>query len=350
MAAVVKWANVLLLVLREPNNKRSILDATVNDGSLATTKPVSSRSHSPQQKNNGTSAKKLEFVHITKTGGSAIEKAAFLHGVRWGACHFKKIAEVGCSRPDIHYTFPGGSPWHLPPKFAMAFVYKNTSKPVLYHDVDLFTVVRNPYSRMVSEFHCPWIGFKPNQEGSEGVQKTRDKDDPKTLNWWIKDHIRKINNSLEKLRAEIRENAQKSENIKDGTIFLSKKHETYWNQNFPAYTRTLLRFKHFVNQVEYIFDMDGNVMINNILHYENLSEEFNALMQSYGMNITMPSKESGGVFTDTKGTTKKKLTFRDLDEECIQMINEYARSDFEKLGYVMVEKGFDDDYSLEAVH
>lgn len=47
--------------------------------------------------------KRLEFVHITKTGGSAVESVGAQNGIIWGACHYLKIAEVGCSRPDIKY-------------------------------------------------------------------------------------------------------------------------------------------------------------------------------------------------------------------------------------------------------
>lgn len=31
---------------------------------------------------------RLEFVHITKTAGLSIEKAASQHGINWGACKF----------------------------------------------------------------------------------------------------------------------------------------------------------------------------------------------------------------------------------------------------------------------
>ena len=35
-----------------------------------------------------TNKRRLELVHITKTGGSALEKAAANHGVLWGTCHY----------------------------------------------------------------------------------------------------------------------------------------------------------------------------------------------------------------------------------------------------------------------
>src|SRR6056300_49583 len=64
---------------------------------------------------------KLEFVHITKTGGSSIENAGATIGINWGSCHYMKVEEVGCSSPDLPYEKPDyqsyalTSPWHTPP-------------------------------------------------------------------------------------------------------------------------------------------------------------------------------------------------------------------------------------------
>jgi hypothetical protein len=110
----------------------------------------------------------------------------------------------------------------------------------------------------------------------------------------------------------------------------------------------ILAQKHYLNQAEYVFDNKGFILIPNVLHYENLSTEFDILREKYGLRgLHIPLKESRGVYTDKNG--KHKLTYRDLDAKSIQMINEFAREDFEKFGYVMVESGvFEEDYSLEA--
>ena len=52
-----------------------------------------------------TNNRRLEFVHITKTGGSAIEieKAGAQTGIIWAACHYMNVSDVGCFNPDINY-------------------------------------------------------------------------------------------------------------------------------------------------------------------------------------------------------------------------------------------------------
>jgi len=81
------------------------------------------------------------------------------------------------------------------------------------------------------------------------------------------------------------------------------------------------------------------------VHYENLSTEFDALMKKYGIDVNLPSKQDGGVYSDEN---KGRLSHMHLDPEAIALVNEFAKPDFEKFGYQMVEKKFDEHYSLEA--
>jgi hypothetical protein len=71
-------------------------------------------------------------------------------------------------------------------------------------------------------------------------------------------------------------------------------------------------------------------------------------MEKYGLEgLHIPPKESGGVYTYKN--VKHKLTYKDLDATSIQMINQFARQDFEKFSYVMVKSGvLGENYSLEA--
>jgi len=49
--------------------------------------------------------KRLEFVHITKTAGSSIEKAATLQGINWGACAFYYINYHYSDYTCIYFCF-----------------------------------------------------------------------------------------------------------------------------------------------------------------------------------------------------------------------------------------------------
>ena len=292
----------------------------------------------------------LEFVHITKTGGSAIEKAGAKQGIIWGACHYMNIAEVGCSQPDLPYTSPNyqsyalTSPWHTPPKLLKYYV-NNTQYPYgdtdhgdeknereenkNDHDVDLFAVIRNPYDRVISEYYCPWLGFQAKYR--KKVKKDKDPNDPKNLNWWVKDMVTKLQTSLAEFNDRTEEERESHKDQKKGL-----------NED-PH----ILAQKHYVNQAEYVYDGD-KVVIKNVVHYENLSKEFAELMKKYDLEgVKLPPKDKNGTYTDKENT--KRLSYRDLTPESIALINEYAKQDFDAFGYQTVDKFEDGDgYSLEA--
>ena len=80
--------------------------------------------------------KELKFTHITKNGGTSIEKLGLNNNIRWGLHHGE---------------------------------YKNHHKPLneqkkeLVEKYDWFMVVRNPYDRIISELHCKWGNRKKNE-------------------------------------------------------------------------------------------------------------------------------------------------------------------------------------------
>lgn len=253
------------------------------------------------------SLRRLEFVHITKTGGSAIESVAAKHGVRWGVCHFMDNDMVGCepsSKPHAPWReLYIGTAWHAPPKVINALVPTQDNP---YHDADLFVVVRNPYDRAVSEYYCNFFGMKAADES------------PEIMNLWIQEMVQNLNDHPARYY--------------------------YKSPTMPKYPSK----KHFLNQVEYIYNLDGTKLVTNVLYYEKLSYEFNSLMERYNMPMRLSSnkKKHGINVSQSRGRTKK-LTFRDLNEKTIRMVNEYAAKDFEKLGYNMVNS-FEKDYKLEA--
>ena len=75
----------------------------------------------------------LKFVHITKTSGTYIENLFFKKNIFWGKYDKK-----------INYLL---GEWHNPLFFRNKNPYEKNTK--------LFTIVRNPYDRIISECFCP---------------------------------------------------------------------------------------------------------------------------------------------------------------------------------------------------
>ena len=270
---------------------------------------------------------RLEFVHITKTGGSSIEYAGATIGINWGSCHYMEVEEVGCSSPDIPYEAPDyqsyalTSPWHTPPKLLKAYQDK-VQYP--YNGAVLFTVVRNPYSRVLSEYYCPWNGFQPKY--LKGTVHDKDPNNAKVMNKWVKSMVGKLGDSLNEFNNRNRH--------KERVVVQTKG----VNED-----KRILAQKHYINQAEYVYDGDETI-VEHVLHYENLSTEFHALMKKYGIEATLPPKQQG-IYSEVN---ESRLSYKELDPEAIALINDFAKADFEKFGYQMVESKFQEDYSLEA--
>jgi len=113
----------------------------------------------------------LQFLHVTKSGGSSIELYGRRIGLRWGR-FFK-----GLSGPLLppHTGRIKSEPHHIPPKFF-------SQNP--YEGFDVFVVMRDPSDRAISEFRCPWKGFKAPARSAEARarRKAATKED---LNSWL---------------------------------------------------------------------------------------------------------------------------------------------------------------------
>ena len=87
----------------------------------------------------------IEFIHITKTAGTSIEDWGEAHDIKWSYKN-KDYLNMYTRKKYIQ-----SSSWHVPPKYFDVNPYQNKIT---------FTIVRNPYTRVISEFYCPWIGHK----------------------------------------------------------------------------------------------------------------------------------------------------------------------------------------------
>jgi len=299
----------------------------------------------------------LEYVHITKTGGSAIESAGCNNGYRWGALHYKtnvqlskviKCTNVGTLAPENEHLveLSKGSDrtlWHVPP-VELRSILDDSLNPYMDPSLSfqqtvavpeqqqslvkkkLFTVVRNPYSRILSEInwstcYVAW-GYCPPKWRLGGVKMVKSK---KVL--------KDMNDQLQTILTTVRQGNFKKNGM-DG----------------------LKRSGHFLNQVNYVYapgvggegDNNNNVVIiDYVLHYENLQTDFHNLMLQYGVKVTLPSKEESHIKkAEMKNKEKQqflnsqlKFDLQDLNTDSIRMINEYAYEDFKAFGYEMVDVG-----------
>lgn len=191
--------------------------------------------------------KELKFIHITKTGGTSIEKCALEKNILWGKYHKEYSL-------DHHKIFT-----RIDDKIKFSY--------------DWFTIVRDPYSRIISEFHCPFFGhnslfYNQNNYITFDVLK---------FNEWIRE---RINNRF----------------------------------NYPSY--------HFVEQYLYF---DDRVKIN-VIKYENLKEDFNKLMNEYNINLSLDRHDN---------KTEKKFTINDFDDNTLELINTVYHNDFIMFNYQM---------------
>ncbi|KAL3902812.1 MAG: hypothetical protein SGPRY_011912, partial [Prymnesium sp.] len=123
---------------------------------------------------NNRSQAPLAFIHIPKTGGSAVEAAGLASGYHWGnfvddwpgghcpygkwcerelPCHTESrcedLREKKCGQHACNSSWLPCSPWHLPP---IEFARRGLAAPAYNASTDdTFCVVRNPYDRVMSE-------------------------------------------------------------------------------------------------------------------------------------------------------------------------------------------------------
>lgn len=249
---------------------------------------------------------RLEFLHIPKAAGTAVEQAGAKEGYVWGVCKFNLYNQI-LYCPPLHVnktceaSFPGpkrmqdGSFWHLPmdvikPSWKSLYnsmteenfkAGEHQKKPVF------FVVVRNPYERMISEYY---YGCKVrNDRRPYCLQNNRNR--PEIVNRILDLQLSGPNGRF-------------------------RGHHT-----------------HYIPQHDYVFDKTGKRIVKHVLHFENLTSEFNALMKEYSLNISLPEKERK--YTKWYGDNLSAL---DLNSTTVRRIEELYGKDFELGNYSMISR------------
>lgn len=195
--------------------------------------------------------KTLKFIHITKNAGTSIEN--YGKNYCWGKFH-KEYNAIG------YHTRLNKLPSELKQKY------------------DWFIIVRNPYTRIVSEMNCKYAVNYNNR---------------------LKNHSKKQLNQL--LRQKIQE------------ISHNKNCTNTWDNG------------HFLQQYLYTQNVEPNEKLH-ILKYENLNEEFQQLMKKYNLNVKLGNRQ----FNNPEN---KIFELKDLDDESIKLIQETYINDFKQFNY-----------------
>lgn len=201
---------------------------------------------------------KLKFIHITKTAGTTIENIGLKKKYLFGSYD----SELGFNKR--HCLLPTIIPKDI---------------KYLYH---YFTIVRNPYTRIISEIGWVYKRFKENNFKHNYVKLFK--------NYFNQENIiNSINTYLEYILNNV--------DLKYGD--------------------------HFTPQYKYFEDTK---MYINIIKFENLKQEFNDLMKKYKMDLTITNQ-------NYNFNKYKIFNFQHISKKNIQLINKIYKKDFEMFNY-----------------
>ena len=197
--------------------------------------------------------KQLKFIHITKCAGTFIEEIGRENDIKWGKYH----KEYGW--------------WHE------IFI----SKPQkIKNKYDWFVIVRNPYTRILSEYYCQWGGI--NHESYKNKEHTKEE----------------FNNFL---------------------IDKIKNRERSYLHNIKGH--------HYTEQYKYI----DHSCCQHIIKLEELDIKLQELLDLYNIKINI--KDYKKINTTDNKFKYKLFTINDFNNELIEVINSIYKKDFELFGY-----------------
>ena len=234
---------------------------------------------------------RLELLHIPKTGGTMLEYIAAKSGIVWGACHFHftwkfnkgNVLKV-CPPIDMNRTLNASAElvyWHYPlqelPQQAHHPYDNLLDSQVKQKEKKFFVVVRNPYDKLISLY------YMKNSENNNAT----------FMNEWVQKRLQAIVSNASQLgSAEIG----------------------------------------FLPQYKYIWDNNGTEVVDHILRFEAMHQDFKKLRALYDLptNLTISNKRVNGRGRTT--LNRKHFTARTL-----QMIQRHFHKDFDLAGVAMSE-------------
>lgn len=212
-----------------------------------------------------------KFLHITKTGGTSIEEFGIKLGLKWGK--YDK---------NFYGKYKNSGFWHVP---------LNYLESDIFNKYNWFTIVRNPYARIISE-----------------------------INFLIKSEHLKFNKVDMNVYLH---------NILSNIIT----NETNLNKEFIEKNDVMYAF-HFIPMYFYTCYSNGSNCsdeINNnirILKFENLNEEMNDFLKELNIEETFDTHENKN--------DKKQFELEDLSIKNVKLINKVYKKDFKLFNYNII--------------
>jgi len=237
-----------------------------------------------------------KFIHIPKTGGTSIENIAFSvftpdHGthVQWGrSTPGPVLHRAGISAEDLkthpmeqaltgqihpYYTCHW---WHRPVEWWRSEGHE------YFHKRRTFCIVRNPWSRIVSE-----LNFVSHQKPPNCIKTA------------------------------------KAEGNLDGMLKKQLSNVTFHDRQIPM----PLSDCHYLRQVDYVFDEDGCRVCDDIVQTEDFVRQLTILFTAYGLKPPFVFEKANTV------STCDEIKISEMKEKTKKKVTDYYKRDFVAFGY-----------------
>jgi hypothetical protein len=230
-------------------------------------------------------AQRLEFVHIPKNAGTAVENAGWRGGISW-------------SRFRLEFSFtsnimPDGSScsaYHVPPAMLRD----------RYAGAELFCVVRDPFERAVSEY--TYLLNSDLQASMFSVS-------------WGDKYAKLYHNGLHDFPGC---SAEGLNHFVQRTMHLFKSGHRYIDDC------------HHVPQVEYIWDSSGRQLCRHVIRSEDLPHAFNALMERNGYAVRLGEQK------EYHSSACPNISVATLTPQSKHLLREVYAEDFRLLNFSAV--------------